>query len=458
MTTLRGPADADHFRVKIGRYNDRWYHDPLPADSIATATDDVWPSVSTIKKASGSDWSFVALKRVCEALEANPDCLALPYDERADKLRSINKVGLQRAGSRGTNIHGWAEQLLKGEDPFVGDDDLGQEYLPALRAWFDQYQPELFACEMVCINRATGYGGTADTCVRIDGKNYVIDWKSRGADSDHGGYPEEGAQIAAYARADYWIAEGPAGPVRLAVPNIDGGLIVSIKPDGCRTYPVELDGAWKHWEAMAAWWAARRDERSFVLNPLAPRKVGGRDVAGTVLAAVGTDPRPVGEADRRPEVHERLAPDQMAQDVMPARAPGPPDELGPANDADIERLAQRVGAIDQAPIRRWIAEAVEAGCDFSQLKMVRTRRRLAIAECCLALVESFDGDEELVRAALEAVLDDSFQEVFPTGAVLGVLTPDEAKAVTTLAYAYGAGLTRPAFVEGKPVFADVGAA
>jgi hypothetical protein len=30
--TLHGPADADAFRVKVGRYYDRHYFDPLPAD------------------------------------------------------------------------------------------------------------------------------------------------------------------------------------------------------------------------------------------------------------------------------------------------------------------------------------------------------------------------------------------------------------------------------------------
>jgi hypothetical protein len=39
MSILKGPADADHFRVKVGRYGDRWYTDPLPACGIAPASD-----------------------------------------------------------------------------------------------------------------------------------------------------------------------------------------------------------------------------------------------------------------------------------------------------------------------------------------------------------------------------------------------------------------------------------
>lgn len=272
---LRGPADADHYRVKVGRYNDRWYADPLPTDGIATATDDSWPSVTSCKKASGSDWTFVGLKRVAAALEEKPDCLAgLPYDERYDRLKSINKIGLERAGGRGTQVHTYLERALRGEpitSPF--DNPSGLPYLPAVTAFLDERQPELVAAELVCINRGmngVGYGGTADGIMRIDGKVYKVDWKSRGEDSDHGAYPEEAGQIGAYAAADYFIADGPTGPRRLHLPALDGGLVVSIKPDGYRIYPVDLDKAKAHWERMHAWWVARRTEREAIGKPWAP--------------------------------------------------------------------------------------------------------------------------------------------------------------------------------------------
>ena len=67
--TLLGPADADHFRVQVGRFGVRHYVDPLPGCDIAPAWDGDVPAISTVKKASGSDWSFVALQRVAIALE-----------------------------------------------------------------------------------------------------------------------------------------------------------------------------------------------------------------------------------------------------------------------------------------------------------------------------------------------------------------------------------------------------
>ena len=136
--------------------------------------------------------------------------------------------------------------------------------MPAVDAWFDQHQPELVAAEYVIINRdmhGTGYGGTPDGMLKIGGELYAIDWKSRGQDSDHGAYPEEAEQIAAGVIADYMIVQGPNGPMRQLIPTIRTGLIISIRPDGCRTYPVDIEAAGRQWTARHAWWCARRNER-----------------------------------------------------------------------------------------------------------------------------------------------------------------------------------------------------
>jgi hypothetical protein len=292
MTVLRGPADADHFRIKIGRYGDRFYCDPLPADDIAPATDDHWPSVTTIKKASGSDWSYVAMKRIAHAnLQSLPE---LQPDEVYERLKTINKVGLKRAQKRGEQVHLWLEQALRGEkiDDPGGFEFPGSNYYRSVMNFLDTYQPELVAAEMVCINRELGYGGTADAIVTIDGQAYWVDWKSRGEDSDHGAYPEEAAQLGAYANADYMIAEGVDGPKRMLLPELETGLIVSIKPDGVRIYPIELQCASIHFEAMANWWAARRVERMPIRKPWAPRKISkyapsASTAAETVADALG---------------------------------------------------------------------------------------------------------------------------------------------------------------------------
>ncbi|GAC1408736.1 MAG: hypothetical protein NVSMB60_30230 [Mycobacterium sp.] len=276
---IKGPADADHYRVKVGRWGDRWYTDPLPGCELADASDSNYPSMSFIKKASGSDWTFVALKRVALALRDNPKALdGLDYEACKDRLSSINKLDLGRAMRRGTNVHTYIEMGLRGHGIkyVVNAQEDGAEYLPAVRGFFDTYQPKLVAAEVVCINRTlngVGYGTTADAVVEIDGKNYWVDWKSRSADSSHGCYPEEAGQIGCGAKADYMIVQGEHGPVRQAPTQVEGGLIVSIKPDGVRLYPVDIDRAWSHWQNLHAWWVARREETVSIGKPWPPRAV-----------------------------------------------------------------------------------------------------------------------------------------------------------------------------------------
>jgi hypothetical protein len=288
VTVLRGPADAAHYRVPVGRYNDRWYTDPLPSCPIAEASDWQGPSWSIVKGAAGKDWSYVTNKRNGHTPRHELERIAaLEPAERVSAFNAINKHGLEQAGGRGTIVHWWAEDLLAGRAPREVTDPMlfthrlpkaslveAFDYLPALHAFFDHYQPEVIAAEYVAIHRdlnGVGYGCTPDVVARIQGQVLGIDWKTRGADSDHGAYPEEAAQIAAGARAQYIIIEGPDGaPRRSQVPHIDAGIVVSIRPDGCRVYPVDLDHGAAHLEAMHAFWVARLTEKAAIGKPWAP--------------------------------------------------------------------------------------------------------------------------------------------------------------------------------------------
>ena len=232
---------------------------------------------------------------------SHPNCLTgLDLGRRYDALTSINKRALERAGRRGTNVHLRAEAMLRGTLPLIPDGEPGREYDQAVDQFFDAYQPELVAAEFVVIHRTLnghGYGCTVDARVRIDGRVYAIDWKSRGDDSDHGCYPEEAAQIAAGCKGDYMIVEGIDGPERRPMDPVDGGIVVSIRPDGCRVYPVDIDKAWSHYQAMHGWWAARLSEREPVGKPWAPRKPAVALSPADQLAQVATNPDEGGPAD-----------------------------------------------------------------------------------------------------------------------------------------------------------------
>lgn len=416
MTHLRGPADADHYRVQVGRYRDRWYVDPLPSCPIAEATDAQWPSVTTVKKgAGGQDWTYVGLKRVAQALEDKPDALAgLDYGSRYDRLISMNKQGLARAGTRGTNVHTYFEMGLRGqsiEATLPGEP--GAEYLDAVRAFFDQYQPELVAAEVVAINRTlngVGYGGTGDAIIRIDGKTYWPDWKSRGEESNHGAYPEEAAQVGAYAMADYIIVELEDGPQRILIPDLDGGLIVSVKPDGCRIYPVDLRRAAEHWRLLHFWWSQRQNEREAIGKPWAPRSISTPRQLGKMTLVV-----PEGSSDQVPDV----------SDSPPSKKPDPGPSL-PARDFDkFNHRFRELGEGERLWLDTLLNEAAKAGTRIAGQRHARNKN---LIDGLLKLAERHCDDNDLVREIVATVLDHDgpFSTPHTVGAWVGSLNADEA--------------------------------
>lgn len=288
MTEMRGPADADNYRVKHGRFGDRFYIDPLPADEkwSATTDDEVYPSVSVVKKAVGKDWSSAMVKRLAKAPAELAAISQLDSEfERKERLNLVSEAGLGGAGSRGTAVHAHLEAKLMNRLPVYQLHDDVKPYIAVADAFLEAYQPELSAAEFVAISRRmnydrltkygfAGYGGTGDAVVTIDGKQYIVDWKTRAADSEHRAYPEEAAQIAAYAKADYWIIgtdENANGAKRIDPLRLAGGLIVSIKPDSYEVFPIDLNLAFEHFTNLHHWWQSRRLETKAIGRKWAPR-------------------------------------------------------------------------------------------------------------------------------------------------------------------------------------------
>lgn len=264
--TLHGPADPDAFRVKVGRYYDRHYFDPLPADKTWAASKDVWPAVSTVKRADAKDWSYVSLGRAARYIVDRPHELdGLDVDAVTARLNEVNKAGLTSAGSRGTAIHQLAECIAKGS-PLPMLIDSAKPYIPALEAFIADHSPTFLLTEGVVINRTLSYGGTFDAILQIAGKNYLVDWKTRS--KDHGAYPEEGAQLAAYANAEYVIVEEHGVARRDTLPTLDGYLIISLHPSGYRLYPVNEVRAWRHFEGLLQWWTLKLDAHSIIDKPV----------------------------------------------------------------------------------------------------------------------------------------------------------------------------------------------
>lgn len=317
--TLHGPADPDAFRVRVGRYYDRWYHDPLPADKTWAASKDSWPAVSTVKRADQKDWSAVSLGRAARYIVERPHELdGLDVDAVTNRLNEVNKAGLTGAGARGTAIHLLAECIAQGS-PLPILIDSAKPYIPALEAFIADHTPTFALVEGVVINRTLGYGGTFDAILDIAGKSYLVDWKTR--TKEHGAYPEEGAQLAAYAMAEYVIVEEHGVASRQPLPTLDGYLIISLHPTGYRLYPVNEAKAWRHFQGLLEWWTLKRDAHDIIDKPvLLSKPVGAGKTKRHLKIADGT-PSEVGPGD----IPAGAGKDPGGADPAP-REPVPPDD------------------------------------------------------------------------------------------------------------------------------------
>jgi hypothetical protein len=92
-----------------------------------------------------------------------------------DVLKAAPWRKSSRAADRGTTIHEWLENSMLGL-PLPSLDGEAAAYEQAAHAWLDDMQPEPVRLEVTMFGK--GYAGTADGIVRIDGQNWMIDYKT----------------------------------------------------------------------------------------------------------------------------------------------------------------------------------------------------------------------------------------------------------------------------------------
>ena len=210
---LRGPADPEAFRIE--RRRQRWYYDPLPTCPVATSTTAEWPAISTVKRAwpstfrkrwdDGKVYDLDHLRIAKWADERFAVLAELESDERIPMLATAAERDLNRAAERGTGVHSIIETLCAGHD--VDPANVKPQHAPYLdiaRKLVADLRIDLRYAEVVGINRHMGIGCTIDAIPAVlDGELVVIDWKTRGADSSHGAYEGEAAQLGVAATCDY---------------------------------------------------------------------------------------------------------------------------------------------------------------------------------------------------------------------------------------------------------------
>lgn len=431
MSILKGPSDADHFRVKKGRFGSRFYTDPLPACEIAPASDWCGPSVSTTKPPFAN--KYVPMRSIADMPDTEWVRLAnLDPDARYEAIKAYEKVAGRVNMDRGNIIHELAEAKLLGDDfrkpgsYSAAATEAAEQFKPALEAFFDTYQPELVAAEVVCLHRTlngVGYGGTADAFVRIEGDVWAVDWKSR--NSDHGAYLEEAAQGGAYIGAEYMIVTGPDGsPVRARIPDVAGVLIVSIRHDGFKAYPIDAAGAVDAYAEMHRWWTAQRRvvDNEVIGHPWGPKatrvkadrreRLRGRyqllnNEDQLRFVAIGADPD---DLDAVEAALNQVDPFMQSVEPRPfvAVTAAPPaavplDEGPPATADEIQTLRTAWEFLEPGQAE-WVRQVVAAAGNLS-VDQNPSQRRVAIGTALVQLAVAGWGDEDVVGACLEYATD-----------------------------------------------------
>jgi hypothetical protein len=166
---------------------------------------EIYPSVTTIlqviAKPALAHW---AAQKVAEA--AVSQAASLARLAKADPAAAIAKLKsapwreMSSAADTGTALHKAAEALALG-----GRFRISPAVAPAvegLLAFIRERQPRFLFSEVTVYSKTYGYAGTLDAIIELDGKNYIVDFKTSKAI-----YPEYELQLAAYAHADFMVVD-----------------------------------------------------------------------------------------------------------------------------------------------------------------------------------------------------------------------------------------------------------
>lgn len=113
----------------------------------------------------------------------------------------IQACGLYRehkkqAADTGTLVHEYAEQYIAGKDPKLPDDEKAINGITAFIKWMEDSKAIFSESERLVYSKKYDYVGMLDGIAKIDGKIYLVDFKT-----SKGVYPEMKAQVAAYREA-----------------------------------------------------------------------------------------------------------------------------------------------------------------------------------------------------------------------------------------------------------------
>jgi hypothetical protein len=164
------------------------------------------------------------------------DYALLPPAARLKALQGARYEERDAAAKRGTEVHGYGEQLANGEAVDVPIEL--HDYVAAYSLLLDEFKVEPVHVEFGCASYKHGYAGSGDliayfTLPKLGRKLLLVDLKT----NKSGIFGETAAQLAAYRFADVLL--GPDG--ESAMPEVDGCAAIHIRPGAADLIPVTAD-------------------------------------------------------------------------------------------------------------------------------------------------------------------------------------------------------------------------
>lgn len=140
-----------------------------------------WQTIDSVSRICGivdkSDALLIWASRLCSDY-----LLSLPVQKRTDEEVKIavnkHKEKKEEAANIGTLAHAWAEEYIKKGDISFPDDPQVANAVNGFLEWTSQHDIEWLASERFVYSDKYNYVGICDAIAVIDGKKYLVDFKT----------------------------------------------------------------------------------------------------------------------------------------------------------------------------------------------------------------------------------------------------------------------------------------
>lgn len=196
--------------------------------------DDRVPSVTTIvnggiPKPSLAYWAAKVVAEAAADQASTIDALrSMGRGPLVSALKSMPDQIRDTAAARGTEVHRLAALVVTGEPSEVIPDEDIAACVEGLARWFDAVGFEVMLAETIVGSRAHRYAGRFDILGTLAADRslvWLLDLKTSSSV-----YGDTALQVAAYASAEFYMAEDNGEPVERPMPHVDRIGVVHVQP------------------------------------------------------------------------------------------------------------------------------------------------------------------------------------------------------------------------------------